>query len=64
MQQSHSSPPQSHPKHGFDTVLIGFLTEPPEPEEGSVQLIGVKIVGAIVGQEVRRDRWDVLGAMG
>jgi hypothetical protein len=40
IQQSHSSSPQSHPKHGFDTVLIGFLIELPELEEGRTQLIG------------------------
>jgi hypothetical protein len=40
IQQSHSSSPQSHPKHGFDTLLIGFLIEPPELDEGRTQLIG------------------------
>jgi hypothetical protein len=40
IQQSHSSSPQSHPKHGFDTVLIGFLMELPELDEGRTQLIG------------------------
>ena len=40
IQQSHSSSPQSHPKHGFDTVLIGFLMVLPELDEGRTQLIG------------------------
>lgn len=40
MQQSHSSSPQSHPKHGFDTVLMGFLMLDPELDEGSVKLTG------------------------
>ncbi|KAJ5175809.1 uncharacterized protein N7482_001686 [Penicillium canariense] len=40
IQQSHSSSPQSHPKHGFDTVLIGFLIDPPELVDGRIQLIG------------------------
>lgn len=45
MQQSHSVPsPQSHPKHGFETVLMGLLIEEPElePEDGRVQLSGVE----------------------
>ncbi|EAW16223.1 uncharacterized protein NFIA_055720 [Aspergillus fischeri NRRL 181] len=40
MQQSHSSSPQSHPKHGFETVLMGFLMDDPEAEDGRVQLMG------------------------
>ncbi|GIJ91930.1 hypothetical protein Asppvi_010905 [Aspergillus pseudoviridinutans] len=40
MQQSHASSPQSHPKHGFETVLMGFLMEDPEAEDGSVQSMG------------------------
>lgn len=40
IQQSHSSSPQSHPKQGLDTVLMGFLIEDPELEEGSVKLTG------------------------
>ncbi|GFF43926.1 hypothetical protein IFM61606_02806 [Aspergillus udagawae] len=40
MQQSHSSSPQSHPKHGFETVLMGFLMDDPEAEDGRVQLTG------------------------
>lgn len=42
-QQSHSSSPQSHPKHGFEMVLIGFLTDPPELVDGRVELIGARI---------------------
>lgn len=52
-QQSHESPsPQSQPKQGFVTVLIGFSTVD-EPDfvdvEGSVKLTGVDrlVVGAI-----------------
>ncbi|PYH46456.1 uncharacterized protein BP01DRAFT_293631, partial [Aspergillus saccharolyticus JOP 1030-1] len=40
IQQSHSSSPQSHPKHGLETVLMGFLIEDPELEEGSMKLTG------------------------
>ncbi|RAL13274.1 uncharacterized protein BO97DRAFT_405105 [Aspergillus homomorphus CBS 101889] len=42
MQQSHSSSPQSHPKQGLDTVLMGFLIDEPELEEGRVKLTGEK----------------------
>lgn len=48
MQQSHSSSPQSQPKQGFETVLIGFLIELPELLEGSVQLIGFETEVSIV----------------
>ncbi|PKY03239.1 hypothetical protein P168DRAFT_291375 [Aspergillus campestris IBT 28561] len=38
IQQSHSSSPQSHPKQGFDTVLIGLLIDDPEdPDDGRVK---------------------------
>lgn len=47
MQQSHSSSPQSQPKQGLDTVLMGFLIEPPELLEGRIQLIGVEMEAAI-----------------
>jgi hypothetical protein len=50
IQQSHSSSPQSHPKHGFDTVLIGFLIGPPEPDEGRTQLIGAATEGIIMSR--------------
>lgn len=40
IQQSHSSSPQSHPKQGFWTVLMGFLMDEPEPEDGRVKLTG------------------------
>lgn len=39
MQQSQSSSPQSHPKQGFDTGLIGFVTELAELE-GRAQVTG------------------------
>ena len=51
IQQSHSSSPQSHPKHGFETDLIGFLIELPELLEGSVQSIGVEIEAAPMVEE-------------
>lgn len=50
-QQSHSSSPQSQPKQGFDTVLMGFLMmdDEPEDDEGRVKLIGEEMEdGAIV----------------
>lgn len=40
IQQSHSSSPQSHPKQGLETDLIGFLMELPELLEGRVKLKG------------------------
>lgn len=42
IQQSHASSPQSQPKHGFETVWTGFLTDEPDEEEveGSVQFRG------------------------
>lgn len=40
MQQSHSSSPQSQPKHGLETVLMGFLMDEPELEEGRVKFTG------------------------
>lgn len=48
IQQSHSSSPQSQPKQGFDTDLIGFLIELPEPLEGRVQFNGVETEATIV----------------
>ncbi|PWY83647.1 hypothetical protein BO94DRAFT_494679, partial [Aspergillus sclerotioniger CBS 115572] len=38
MQQSHSSSPQSQPKQGLETVLMGFLMEEPELEDGRAKL--------------------------
>lgn len=58
IQQSQASSPQSQPKHGFETVWTGFLTdeEPDEEEvEGRVQFKGedeaedAAIVVCIVG---------------
>lgn len=43
MQKSHSSSPQSQPKHGLETDLMGFLMELPELLEGRVQSKGVEI---------------------
>ncbi|KAB8278182.1 hypothetical protein BDV30DRAFT_204201 [Aspergillus minisclerotigenes] len=40
MQQSHSSSPQSQPKHGFWTDLMGFLMEDPELEDGRMKFTG------------------------
>lgn len=54
IQQSHSSSPQSHPKQGFDTLLIGFLIELPEPLEGNVQLKGFELAEIIIA--VNRER--------
>lgn len=57
IQQSHSSSPQSQPKQGFDTVLIGFLMEPPElPElvEGRTQLIGAAAETIMVHKSLRK----------
>ncbi|KAB8238787.1 uncharacterized protein BDW43DRAFT_259795 [Aspergillus alliaceus] len=43
MQQSHSSSPQSQPKHGFWTDLMGFLIEDPELVDGSIKFRGEEI---------------------
>ncbi|KAB8262962.1 hypothetical protein BDV32DRAFT_119797 [Aspergillus pseudonomiae] len=43
MQQSHSSSPQSQPKHGFWTDLMGFLMEDPELEDGRMKFTGEEI---------------------
>ena len=43
MQKSHSSSPQSQPKHGLETDLMGFLMELPELLEGRMQSKGVGI---------------------
>lgn len=51
IQQSHSSSPQSQPKHGFETDLMGFLIEPPELVEGSVQSNGVEIEVTAMAEE-------------
>lgn len=48
IQQSHSSSPQSQPKQGFETDLIGFLIELPELLEGRVQFDGVVTEATIV----------------
>jgi hypothetical protein len=48
IQQSHVSLPQSHPKHGFDTPCVGFLTEEPV-DDGSVQFTGDAVDEVIVG---------------
>lgn len=48
IQQSHSSSPQSHPKQGFETVLIGPLIELPEALEGKVQLNGFEAAEIIL----------------
>lgn len=53
MQQSHASLPQSHPKHGFDTPWVGFLTD--EPVEGRLQFTGEAVeVGILTlfGREI------------
>lgn len=44
IQQSHSSSPQSHPKHGLVVPLMGFLMdEEPEEEEGRTASTGSEI---------------------
>ncbi|KAJ5974603.1 hypothetical protein N7481_011813 [Penicillium waksmanii] len=48
IQQSHSSSPQSQPKQGFETVLIGPLIELPEALEGKVQLNGFEAAEIIL----------------
>ncbi|KAL5048218.1 hypothetical protein BDW71DRAFT_26778 [Aspergillus fruticulosus] len=50
MQKSHSVSPQSQPKQGFETVLMGLVIEEPElePEEGRVQLRGVAMEGILL----------------
>ncbi|KAJ5172039.1 hypothetical protein N7492_004632 [Penicillium capsulatum] len=58
IQQSHSSSPQSQPKQGFETDLMGFLIELPElPElvEGRIQLIGAAAETFIVPRIVQRN---------
>ncbi|GKZ70056.1 hypothetical protein AnigIFM50267_005299 [Aspergillus niger] len=47
-QQSHSSSPQSQPKQGFETVLIGRLMEEPELEEGRVKLTAEETAEAAI----------------
>ena len=42
IQQSHISSPQSHPKHGFETALMGFLMLEPELDDGRVKLTGLE----------------------
>lgn len=43
MQKSHSSSPQSQPKHGLETDLMGFVMELPELLEGRMQSNGIEI---------------------
>lgn len=54
IQQSHSSSPQSHPKHGLETDLMGPFTEPPELLVGRVQLNEVEVEAIIVGNGQRQ----------
>ncbi|RAK97433.1 uncharacterized protein BO80DRAFT_322538, partial [Aspergillus ibericus CBS 121593] len=50
MQQSHSSSPQSQPKQGLDTVLMGFLMEEPELEDGRIKLTGEEMEDAAMAK--------------
>lgn len=48
-QHSHSSSPQSQPKQGLETDLMGFLTVP-ELVEGRMQLVGASAEAIIVSE--------------
>ena len=49
IQQSQVSSPQSHPKHGFETVWMGFLTLLPLLlDEGRVKFTGEEVAEVVI----------------
>ncbi|KAF5858256.1 hypothetical protein ETB97_004663 [Aspergillus alliaceus] len=59
MQQSHSSSPQSQPKHGFWTDLMGFLIEDPELVDGRIKFRGEEIEEAPILTKASEDQQRV-----
>ncbi|OJJ30238.1 hypothetical protein ASPWEDRAFT_32438 [Aspergillus wentii DTO 134E9] len=59
MQQSQASSPQSQPKHGFETDLMGFLIEEPDPESGRVKLTGEEMELAAIFTRMAEDRMQI-----